>query len=106
MRGYRAPFGLGIDKPDVRLVVHWTLPATPEAYYQEAGRPGRDGELARCVLLWRKGDAAHDPRLFQDTLRNPRRGAEGIGVARERRAATGPNEGDACDPPQSSRDSA
>lgn len=37
-------------------MVHWTLPATPEAYYQEAGRAGRDGEPARCVLLWRPGD--------------------------------------------------
>ncbi len=50
-------FGMGIDKPSVRLVVHWTPPPTPEAYYQEAGRAGRDGEFARCVLLWRPADA-------------------------------------------------
>ncbi|HEX3276279.1 MAG TPA: RecQ family ATP-dependent DNA helicase, partial [Gemmatimonadales bacterium] len=51
-------FGMGIDKPRIRLVVHWTMPPTPEAYYQEAGRAGRDGGFARCVLLYRPGDAA------------------------------------------------
>jgi ATP-dependent DNA helicase RecQ len=45
-------FGMGINKPDVRLIVHYNLPGTLEAYYQEAGRGGRDGRPARCVLLF------------------------------------------------------
>lgn len=51
-------FGLGIDKADIRFVVHYQLPATLEAYYQEAGRAGRDGDTARCTLLFLRGDKA------------------------------------------------
>lgn len=62
-------FGLGINKGDVRAVIHLSLPKSLEQYYQEAGRAGRDGQPADCVLLWQKKDAgllAHFIEAIED----------------------------------------
>jgi ATP-dependent DNA helicase RecQ len=49
-------FGMGIDRPDVRAVVHYDLPASLDVYSQESGRTGRDGRSAECILLFQRGD--------------------------------------------------
>ena len=61
-------FGMGIDKPDVRLVIHIDLPDSPEAYFQEAGRAGRDGQKAYAVLLYAKEDKTNLSRRIPDTF--------------------------------------
>ncbi|TAJ26137.1 MAG: ATP-dependent DNA helicase RecQ, partial [Nitrospirae bacterium] len=60
-------FGMGIDKPDVRLVVHYDVPGSVEAYYQEAGRAGRDGASARCALLFQQRDVSTQEYFIQQS---------------------------------------
>jgi len=60
-------FGMGVDKSDIRFVIHCGMPASLEGYYQEAGRAGRDGEIAYCILLHSKRDNATHNFLIQST---------------------------------------
>ena len=61
-------FGMGIDKPNVRIVIHIDMPDSPEAYFQEAGRAGRDGQKAYAVLLYAKSDKVNLNKRISDTF--------------------------------------
>ena len=78
-------FGMGIDKSDVRFVVHYNMPKDLESYYQEAGRAGRDGEVSDCVLLFAKSDVTTQ-RFLIDKM-GEEGDLEGEALAEARRAA-------------------
>jgi ATP-dependent DNA helicase RecQ len=74
-------FGLGIDKPDIRYIIHYQMPGSPEAYVQEAGRAGRDGKPARCVLLYQPDDQSIQEHFLKEahpTKTQARMTAEGL----------------------------
>jgi ATP-dependent DNA helicase RecQ len=74
-------FGLGIDKPDIRFIIHYHMPGSPEAYVQESGRAGRDGKAARCVLLFQPDDIAIQEHFLKEahpTKTQARKTAEGL----------------------------
>ena len=97
-------FGMGIDRADVRAIVHWDVPGSLEAYYQEAGRAGRDGEPARCELLFNHADVRTQEFFLQGAnpsldlivglrQRVQRAGPQGIAKETLREAAAGARRG-------------
>jgi ATP-dependent DNA helicase RecQ len=79
-------FGMGVDKADVRAVVHWAIPKSVEAYYQEVGRGGRDGDPARAILLASRSDLGRLINFIKGDAVEP---DDVLGYVRRLRAATG-----------------
>lgn len=63
-------FGMGIDKPDIRYVIHWTIAGSLEHYYQEAGRAGRDGKESQCILFFCSGDRSLHEHFIEESAPN------------------------------------